>query len=352
MLKRVAAECRRRWEVKATRADHFTFDDLLHTMRSALNQPLFMEKVRAKYKAVIVDEFQDTDPIQWSIFEKLFLKSHLLYLVGDPKQSIYGFRSADIYTYMRAADALGKENKAFLDTNYRSSPQLIDALNALFTKNPDWIVLPALPDALEYHPVKAGRSENVLKEEPITYFGVQGDPSKEKSWPTKVMEEEKLFPYIASEMIRLRAKIPFSEMAVLVKDRFQAQRLQLHLNRWNIPSNLKRMLHLAKSRGFVAMEMLLKALAHPENDRYVRAALFGPLMEREENPFFALKEIFLEKGFAPFYEHFISHHFTAHDFSLFFAIAPDGGDFDAGAWRFYVRTFAPHARAQGRRSRS
>ncbi|NGX38304.1 MAG: hypothetical protein K1000chlam2_01477, partial [Chlamydiae bacterium] len=264
------------------------------------------------YKVVIIDEFQDTDPFQWKIFERLFLEKHLIYLVGDPKQSIYGFRSADTYTYMQAANVLGEEKKAFLDTNFRSSPQLIEALNALFTQNPDWIALPSLPGALNYHPVKAGRTENKLDESPIVYFGVKSEQGRLRSWPTKQMEEEKLFPYIASEVIRLREKIEFADIAVLVKDRFQAQRLQLHFNQWKIPSAIKRTLNLAESRGFIAMEMLLMATAQPEKESLVRAVLKGPLMEGDLNPFFSLKQLFLEKGFAPFFAEFISKHFHAN----------------------------------------
>ena len=80
------------------------------------------------------DEFQDTDPLQWSIFQKLFVENLSLeafYLVGDPKQSIYSFRSADLYTYLNAAERM--EKNSFLDTNYRSTPPLIRALNAFFS---------------------------------------------------------------------------------------------------------------------------------------------------------------------------------------------------------------------------
>ncbi len=314
MIKRIAKECRSRWIVKAARSDQNTFDDLLHKMDAALDYPIFLEKVRAKYRAVIVDEFQDTDPIQWRIFKKLFLEKHLIYLVGDPKQSIYGFRSADIYTYMGAADALGQDAKAFLDTNFRSSPQLIDALNNLFTKFPEWISLPSLPKALQYHPVKAGRTENILEEAPIHYFGAKQELSRERSWPTKQMEEEKLFPFIAKEILRLKLEksVPFSEIAILVKDRFQAQRVQLHLNLWKIPSAIKRTFNLAESRGFLAMEALLKATAQPENDSLARSVLYGPLMKEGENPFFSLRQLFQEKGFALFFAEFVAQHFQAH----------------------------------------
>lgn len=366
----VAKECRDRWLVKAERSDHFTFDDLLRKMESALDIPLFLEKVRGKYKAAIVDEFQDTDPVQWRIFERLFLESHLIYLVGDPKQSIYGFRSADIYTYMRAADAIGQDKKAYLDTNFRSSPPLIEKLNALFTEQPEWISLPSLPGALHYHPVNAGRNETKLDEEPIVYFGAKGKQGREKSWPTKLMEEDKLLPFIASEIIRLHTEhgIQFSEMVILIKDRFQAQRVQLHLNLWKIPTLIKQTFNLVDSRGFAALEILLNATARPENENLVRSALYGPLMESDTywrdwkagefanargdrfasdpaqftiekleagrvgckdaplakaklqlssgtsiNPFFALKQIFEEKGFAHFFAEFMSKYFRAHD---------------------------------------
>ncbi|NGX47936.1 MAG: hypothetical protein K1000chlam3_01321, partial [Chlamydiae bacterium] len=190
----------------------------------------------------------------------------------------------------------------------------------LFTKDPEWIALPSLPGALSYHPVHAGREENKLNEEPITYFGVQATPGRERNWPTKIMEEEKLFPYIASEILRLEKQCTFSDFAVLIKDRFQAQRLQLFFNHYKIPSSIKRTLHLAETRGFVAMEMLLKAIAHPENDSHVRAVLKGPLMEDGENPFYTLRDLFKEKGFAPTFAYFLTHHFHG-DTSLFLELS-------------------------------
>lgn len=315
MVKRIAKECRDRWHVKAARSDKYTFDDLLKKMEAALDAPLFVEKVRAKYKAAIVDEFQDTDPIQWRIFEQLFLKSnHLIYLVGDPKQSIYGFRSADIYTYMNAANALGPDKKAFLDTNFRSRPELIDSLNSLFTHRPEWISLPSMPGALQYHPVKAGRKESKLNEPPIHYFGAKGEQGREKSWPTKQMEEEKLFPFIASEILRLHTEhgTSFSEMAILIKDRYQAQRMQLHLNLWKIPSSLKQTFSLTDSRGFAAMEILLKATARPDNESLVHSALYGLAMDEKENPFYSFKQLFQEKGFASLFAEFTAKHFRSH----------------------------------------
>jgi exodeoxyribonuclease V beta subunit len=160
--------------------------------------------------------------------------------------------------------------------------------------------------------VKAGREENRLLEEPIVYFGVEYERGRERSWPTKEMEENSLFPYIASEILRLHQthQIPFKEMAILIKDRYQAKRLQLHLSRWNISSTVKRTLSLAESRGFLWMEMLLKATLHPHDENAARAVMQGPLIRSKEPPFYALKQIFEEKGFAPFFSAFIHGYFA------------------------------------------
>lgn len=85
-----------------------SFDDLLVRLRDALAGPqggALATEVRGRYRAVLVDEFQDTDGIQFGIFETLFNRAHgCLFWIGDPKQAIYGFRGADIFAYLRAAD--------------------------------------------------------------------------------------------------------------------------------------------------------------------------------------------------------------------------------------------------------
>src|SRR5438105_10454959 len=108
-------------------------DMILERMKESLKNGEFLNAVKGKYKSAIVDEFQETDAIQWEIFQNLFSDVQALYLVGDPKQSIYRFRNADVYTYLKAKDFLGPDNVYHLDTNYRSSPQLVSALNALFS---------------------------------------------------------------------------------------------------------------------------------------------------------------------------------------------------------------------------
>ncbi|MDB6080797.1 MAG: hypothetical protein JWO53_69, partial [Chlamydiia bacterium] len=106
-----------------------TPQDLLLQMEEAVLQPEFSSYLKGRYRAIFVDEFQDTDPMQWKIFSDTFLKSDwqgFLYLVGDPKQAIYAFRNADIYSYMKAKNSFSEEMKVSLTSNFRSSPQLTE----------------------------------------------------------------------------------------------------------------------------------------------------------------------------------------------------------------------------------
>jgi ATP-dependent helicase/nuclease subunit A len=133
------------------------FDDLLLRTLSLLDDGAVLERVRRQFDCVFVDEFQDTDRVQAKIIERL--APPRLVLVGDPKQSIYGFRRADPETYnvfTRTLLDAGAEHR-FLDEQYRSEPPLLDAINALFAKIFD--ALPPDPNVFSppYHPLKCGR---------------------------------------------------------------------------------------------------------------------------------------------------------------------------------------------------
>ena len=111
-----------------------TFDDLLLKLQAALEGKGGGDlaiAIRRKYRAALIDEFQDTDPVQYAIFQSLFGRGgSILFLVGDPKQSIYGFRGADIFAYMEAVDKV--DSRYTLLENWRSEPGLIKSINALF----------------------------------------------------------------------------------------------------------------------------------------------------------------------------------------------------------------------------
>jgi len=111
-----------------------TYDDLLTRLDDTLKGPggeAAAQRLRDRYRVVLVDEFQDTDPVQWDIMRRAFGTGDVtLVLIGDPKQAIYAFRGADVYAYLQAAAAAG--SRATLDVNWRSDQGLLDAYDALF----------------------------------------------------------------------------------------------------------------------------------------------------------------------------------------------------------------------------
>ena len=109
----------------------FTYDDMLTRLRDALADPergpAAAARLRERYRVVMVDEFQDTDPVQWEILRRAFVGTSTLILIGDPKQAIYAFRGADVYSYLDAVAAADRVQT--LSTNWRSDAALLDGLD-------------------------------------------------------------------------------------------------------------------------------------------------------------------------------------------------------------------------------
>jgi len=138
-LLRVAFELDARWNAERPERKKPDFDDVLLGMRDALldesRREGFVRALREEYAAVLVDEFQDTDPVQYGIFREAFLSGGSempVFFIGDPKQSIYAFRGGDIYTYREAAAAVPEGRRYGLHENFRSAPGIVAAVNALF----------------------------------------------------------------------------------------------------------------------------------------------------------------------------------------------------------------------------
>ena len=114
-----------------------TFDNLITHLSTALvddKQQLLTKALQQRFKVALIDEFQDTDYQQWAIFNALFsVNSHYLYLIGDPKQAIYKFRGADIFSYFAAKDQA--QHPFTLGYNWRSHPNLVTAVNVLFSRD-------------------------------------------------------------------------------------------------------------------------------------------------------------------------------------------------------------------------
>jgi exodeoxyribonuclease V beta subunit len=125
----VREEVRRRKELGRL----FTYDDMLTRLRDALadpgHGPAAARRLRDRYRIVLVDEFQDTDPVQWEILRRAFHRHATLVLIGDPKQAIYAFRGADVFSYLDAVSEA--DHLATLTTNWRSDQPLVEALGSL-----------------------------------------------------------------------------------------------------------------------------------------------------------------------------------------------------------------------------
>jgi exodeoxyribonuclease V beta subunit len=283
----------------AAEENQFGPDDILRTMGQAIRSEQFRSSIQQKYRAALIDEFQDTDPIQWNIFQTLFLnRPNPLYLVGDPKQSIYRFRNADLYTYLKAKESIDSAHHYHLDTNFRSSPQLIESLNRLFSR--EWLKLPKEGKVLAYHPVRAG-----LKEQ-----GEFSDGRKAlHAFQYEGEAPEQAYGYLADQIIELRPTVSsLSSFAVLVKDRHMARAVQKALSERGIMSLARSQEPLSETFAFEVIEELLEALAEPKDLGKAKAVLGGPLagftadqlVKLQASPFVSLRGELDQLGFAPF----------------------------------------------------
>lgn len=311
--------------------EYFSPDGILQKMAEAVEIPSFVEKLQKRYRSVIVDEFQDTDPLQWKIIEKLFCQtSDAICLVGDPKQSIYAFRNADVYTYLHAAEKLGETAKKRLDTNYRSTPSLVQALNTFFAlPGPNWLSLPLLGQGLDVMPVHFVPKEETFRSPPLHFFMVEDSQERGRQIPTDDTLERKILPFIGSTLAKLYQEegVRFEEMAILVKDRFQAKKVIEHLKKWNIPAYFKRGSFLFHSPAFYALKEVLEATLFPYDLNRLKIALGSCFIgwdvsllkrgiEDEEvleakRQMLILHQLLVNRGFALFFQQFLNSSFSS-----------------------------------------
>ncbi|MCC7020423.1 MAG: UvrD-helicase domain-containing protein [Ardenticatenales bacterium] len=165
----------RETRLRRRRANAQAFDDLLHDLAAALEGdrgPRLAARARARYAAALIDEFQDTDDVQYRIFRSLFgtgarapssaehaatgstvhdVRAPFLALIGDPKQAIYAFRGADVFAYLRAAEDAGSDRRWTLAHNRRSDEGLVRALNAVWAE--DRVPQPFVYPGIQFQPV-------------------------------------------------------------------------------------------------------------------------------------------------------------------------------------------------------
>ena len=268
-----------------------SFDDLLIRLREALDAAdgaALATRIARKYRAALVDEFQDTDPVQYAIFRSVFEKGGaLLFLIGDPKQAIYSFRGADLFAYIQAARHVG--SRYTLSGNRRSEPALIDAVNAVFANRDK----PFLLDGIAFEPAVPGAGAEPAQlaidgqsEPPMHLWLLDSATTKTPGEViNKGIANGLIVVAVAHEIARLlalgragRAMIGGSpirepDIAVLVRTNRQAGLMQKALGAARIPSVLFSMDNIFDTPEALDLERVLTAIAEPDREDLIRAAL-------------------------------------------------------------------------------
>lgn len=283
----VKEELKRRKEARNVQS----FDDLLVRLKQALSEEGGEElarAIRSKFKAALIDEFQDTDPIQYDIFKRVFSKGKsILFLIGDPKQAIYGFRGADVFTYLDAVSQV--KNRYTLKENWRSEPDLITAINTIFG-NKDY---PFVHEEIKFHSARPAEKQELevlrldeIPKQPLQLWFLNADRLAERGKSiTKSQAREVIFNVVAGEIAKLlnlsRKNKAFlgnrplreGDIAVLVRKNVEARMMQKALSALDVHSVLYSTESLFETFEALEMERIIAAIVEPNNEVLIRVAL-------------------------------------------------------------------------------
>lgn len=269
----------RSFESEKERRHLLGFDDLLEKLSRVLRaegpQGALANRIRARFSAALIDEFQDTDQTQFPIFTNAF-EGCPLFLIGDPKQSIYRFRGADIHAYLDAARRA--ERKYTLLANYRSTAAYVKAVEALFTRARDPFLVSE--DEIDFPRVKAALDPRLPGK-----LASDGGAAMEWWWidpslvdGAKSISKEKALLYavreVTNEIVRLGIDgLPYGSIAVLVRTNKQALQFKSALDRARVPSVIAGDADVLASEEADELVRLAVAIAAPHESFAVRSAM-------------------------------------------------------------------------------
>jgi len=338
------------------------FDDLIHALATCLqteeNNHL-AQTLLAQFPVALIDEFQDTDPQQFSILQNIYFANETLsaqqsnkpasalYLIGDPKQAIYGFRGGDIFAYLNARSDC--QFHWLMDTNWRSTPQMIDAYNQLFlfakqdgitdNSQSSQSVFGYGIDYQVVHAGKASKQTNEIKDSnkalQLIHFCPESGSLEEK---VKQSTRPLMARWCANKIIELfkTEKVKPQDIAILVRDGSEARDIKQALLNANLASVfLSDRANLFHSLQAAQLISLLKGILVPEDERlYLSALACGLLgynsqklysLQQNETAYQALKLCFIDyksqwqrQGFITMAINLMHQHF---DFSSFSSIS-------------------------------
>ncbi len=303
LLRHAAGWVKARFDREKRQRAEIDFNDMLTRLDAALqgdNGEQLAHIIRAQFPVAMIDEFQDTDPVQYRIFDRVYgiasnPQSAGLFLIGDPKQAIYSFRGADIHTYLHARDATHNRHHA-LDTNYRSTPELVEAINRLFSRaeqHPQGAFLfkKQEENRLPFAPVQANPRTHILQIEgkkpaALTFWTLEhSTPLGLKDYRTEMAQR------CASEVARVLQRahnhqaglvddagtltpLHAADIAILVRGAQEAALVRRELSLRGVRSvYLSERDSVLESTEAHDLLLWLRACAEPEAERHVRAAL-------------------------------------------------------------------------------
>lgn len=287
------------------------FDDLLHRLDAALARPgsgtRLAADLRQQYPVALVDEFQDTDPVQYRIFSRIYRQQATLCMIGDPKQAIYSFRGADIFTYMQARHHTPADQRSTMTTNYRSTPAMVAAINALFGRREASFVF---AEAIAFQPVLAasGRAVPLLVDghsaPPLIALLLENDALKKPGRPIISIDRAQTaaVEFCADQIVQLLTRaalgqasiggraVTTADIAILVRSHREAEAMQAGLRQRGINA-----LALGQHSVFTAPEagqllQVLRALADGNDPGRIRTALASELFGCDAATILALRE--------------------------------------------------------------
>ncbi|MDE0838733.1 MAG: UvrD-helicase domain-containing protein, partial [Kiritimatiellae bacterium] len=316
------------------------FDDLLsHVYDAATGEggDQFVTAIRTRFPCALIDEFQDTDPIQWEIFRAVYEPAQEecgLFLIGDPKQAIYRFRRADVYAYLLARER--SQSQFSINRNYRSVPKLISAVNTLFSRD-----APFVEKAIAYDVVSSGRPDSehrhlCIDDEtspPLQLLQLMPEATDASTKHiTKAAANVEIGRCVTSEIASLinqgasgtaligKAPLMPRDIAILVNTHKQGRIIQEALNRAGVDSVIAGQSSVYKTLEAAALLQILHAVAHCEKEAGIRAALLcdfigmraadvdhmgqnDDLWEHTVETFRAARDIWAQRGIAASTEH-------------------------------------------------
>ncbi len=257
-------ECRRH------RRGVITFGGLLAAMDPGDGDVAWLSPLQERYRAVMVDEFQDTDPVQWRLLHRAFGEGerHLLLMVGDPKQAIYRFRGGDLATYLAARDQVERIDQ-LLD-NFRTTAPLMEGLNRLMA--------PGLPrSSLPVPAVQPRSSAMPPKDAPaLQLLLLSTEAPSSRSALEKVLPQR--LAAMVLEQLQQRDDLNPADLCVLVSRHQQAEEIRRALGAYGIPTRLVTQGDVLESEAALLLQWFLDALAEPGDDGRLRLLACSGLM--------------------------------------------------------------------------